>query len=542
MADSSDGKHTPKIPGGNLRETRKPRKISLGPSLSESDICKVNKTGHPAIKNNAGQSKQQQLPGSVQNFDSDPNFESNYEDVFEPKNTTTRTPPILNADLTTQVNKRGRSDTTPEEKNTRKRICEENTKTSQIPEGDVNKAQKLSVQIINDFFNAVGHINNITSEKPDKNGDLIVSETQISLLKQTQLDISRMFTLLIFQNGEIEKENVRLKYKLNEIMPTKISTSEPDPLAQNKTYSEIAAYKAAKAKVRTEQSKETLYDEDANQEYQWETPKTRKKIETIIRMENITDPKHVMQLIKEEINQKNKEIKAFKNIRQTTTGAIIIESFDKEQQQKLKNVIDSNEKFKLKESEPSNPMFMITGIEKGYSESEFLQELIRLNHEIIDELQIPVGDKIKVVAKKQCINPSKENWILQAPPTISKWFIKRRTVYFDLLKVYVQEHINLAMCFKCSGFDHVAKYCTQNECCYRCSQNHNPRECSTEDLKCPNCTKMRYKVTDHTARDPNCPVLKKRKEKFRGNINYEDFQESAQKQLECPSATSKNSQ
>ena len=63
-----------------------------------------------------------------------------------------------------------------------------------------------------------------------------------------------------------------------------------------------------------------------------------------------------------------------------------------------------------------------------------------------------MSHKISFIAKKQCRNLNKENWILQAPPEISKWFLKKEKVNFDLVKVYVQEHFNLANCFQCSGF------------------------------------------------------------------------------------------
>nr|CAI5853131.1 unnamed protein product [Callosobruchus analis] len=92
---------------------------------------------------------------------------------------------------------------------------------------------------------------------------------------------------------------------------------------------------------------------------------------------------------------------------------------------------------------------------------DFVRELIRLNSEIEEELNCNVVEKIKVVARKNYRNPRKENWILQAPPDISKWFLIRGFINFDLLKVYVQEHINLAIYFRCASFGHIAKFCKQ---------------------------------------------------------------------------------
>nr|CAI5856807.1 unnamed protein product [Callosobruchus analis] len=114
----------------------------------------------------------------------------------------------------------------------------------------------------------------------------------------------------------------------------------------------------------------------------------------------------------------------------------------------------------------------------------------------------------------------KENWILQAKHDNAKWFLKKQLVNFDLLKVHVEEHINLAICFNCCSYGHVAKYCKQNECCHRCASCHSAKECKEESLKCVNCQEMKYNDIAHSARDVNCPVYKLR---FRNNIIRQIF-------------------
>ncbi|CAH1984459.1 unnamed protein product [Acanthoscelides obtectus] len=64
-----------------------------------------------------------------------------------------------------------------------------------------------------------------------------------------------------------------------------------------------------------------------------------------------------------------------------------------------------------------------------------------MNNEIEAELNYSVTDKIKVVTKKNGLKPHKENWILQAPPEIAKWFLKRGQIDFDLVRVYVATNV-----------------------------------------------------------------------------------------------------
>lgn len=93
------------------------------------------------------------------------------------------------------------------------------------------------------------------------------------------------------------------------------------------------------------------------------------------------------------------------------------------------------------------------------------------------------------------------------------------------MKIYVQEHLNLALCFNCAGFGHVAKYCGEKSCCHKCGAgDHEGTFCNAATLKCTNCVKMKYKAEDsrHSARDVKCPVYQKRLIGYKSQINYSD--------------------
>lgn len=90
------------------------------------------------------------------------------------------------------------------------------------------------------------------------------------------------------------------------------------------------------------------------------------------------------------------------------------------------------------------------------------------------------------------------------------------------MKVYVQEHLNLAFCMNCCGFGHIAKYCKDKSCCYRCGKEHSGKECTQESLDCINCKKMKFDPEDtkHTARDYQCPIYQKKLKQYRNQVNY----------------------
>lgn len=475
-------------------------------------ISDVNKD-----KRRQKQTSEQTIRGDDERLQDDiPEKENDADLVFKPKQSVFRTPPLKKTGDGNN-NKRPRYETSPEETETTKRPHHDQTSTINNQTETQKQAEKteecaISEEKIIEFYAA---LDIFAAAIEQEKGEL----AHISM-KNAHSQICKIFTLLIFKQGQIEKENIQLKSKvlIQSEMQKTLENEHQTNNQENRTYAKIASF-TPEININQESTSEK------QDERKWMTPRTSKKYETVINVQNVTDPKEAMKKLKQNVNVK--EVGgAFKNIKQTKSGTIIVESHSKVQQEQLQAAIQKIEDINAKENPINDPMFMITGIEKGFSEGEFIEELIRLNDEVEAELQTSVRDKIKVVTKRQCKNPNKENWILQAPPAISKWFLKRGTVYFDLLAVFVKEYYNLAMCFKCAGFDHVAKYCSQKQCCHKCGAEHEPKECTELFLRCPNCAKMKLEDTSHSARDTNiCPVYQRRLSRYKNNINYStDFQ------------------
>lgn len=426
------------------------------------------------------------------------------DDVFKPKNVVNRTPEKENIMYSDQFEpvtgtaKRNRSEPSPEH-HAHKKIHLSDSYEKETQEMDFKE------DIILEMFNNLDIINNVTNSTE-------LPQSDQSALREAHTNLHKLITRLVFQYSSLEKTNIELKHQAQNIDICK----EPDQHKSKMGYADITKM----TKQPEKKANENNIIATNSQNTQWKTPPTvKKKHETIIQIKNVHDPNDAIQKFKTEI--KNKEIgKGFKSIQQTKNGAIIVESFDKKQQEMLKTVLNNNNNFKMKESGEVNPMFMVTGINKGFSNADFLEELQNLNSEIVEELGYSVTDKIEIVTKKQCRNPTKENWILQAPPQIAKWFLKRGTIFFDLVRVYVQEYFNLAICFKCSGYSHVAKYCTEKECCHKCGGQHFGKDCETEELKCPNCSKLKLQDLNHSARSRHCPVYIRKLERFKTNITY----------------------
>ncbi|CAH1962730.1 unnamed protein product [Acanthoscelides obtectus] len=252
---------------------------------------------------------------------------------------------------------------------------------------------------------------------------------------QAAMNIQKLLTQVENKVSQLEKENV--------VLAARIENSQPKCTRTDSSGKSVSTTKEPISKV----------------EEPWTTPPENRKSESIIRVEKTENPRVVLSRLKQEFTQKDTE-GGFKNIRQLQSGAVIVESHTASQKQKLKNILKDKNDITIKTSDGIDPMFLITGTEKGYEAKEFIDELIKLNNEIEAELNYSITDKIKVVTKKNCRNPHKENWILQAPPEIAKWFLKRGQINFDLpgFSNINREQIDAVESDTYGSFKHMEEY------------------------------------------------------------------------------------
>lgn len=438
------------------------------------------------------------------------NNENGNEDVFKPRLSIRRTPPKgdIEQNVVGQIcNKRQRSETSPEAHATKKRQYDINQNDGE------NQITGFSEERIMQIFNHLDKFMDVANRPISS----LTSDDQTGI-KEAHNKLHKLLTLVVFNYGALEKENIKLKKQLE---MQEFVVELDNGMKTNKIHNQVEMnYAGAVITDNNKDPKNKGYLPE--QTKQWTTPPTIKRHETVIRIENVHDPKQAFKQLKSEINDQDVG-KGFKSIRQTKNGAIIIESFNKDQQEKLKVAIQEKQNIKFKESQDTNPMFIITGINKGFSDAELLKEIESLNHEIVEELGYSVSDKIRIIAKKPCRNIEKENWILQAPPAIAKWFLKKGTIFIDLVRVYVQEHYNLALCFKCCGYGHVAKYCREKECCHKCGEEHAGKDCKETEMKCSNCVKFKLGAANHSARDKKCPLYQRMLDRLKHSTNYNDF-------------------
>lgn len=214
-------------------------------------------------------------------------------------------------------------------------------------------------------------------------------------------------------------------------------------------------------------------------------------------------------------------------LRNAANGAVIIEGKAKKSAEVIKKYATErlSASYEIKITELAEPKIIVTGMYEKLSSDEIICKLKSQN--IILE-----KSKLKVLS----INGKRKfSAILEID---SKSFnsvmsTNDKTLNVGWAKCSVHEHLNIKRCFKCYGFNHIAKDCKRKKACKKCAGEHEYSECMSNEEKCVNCfyanRKFNLKLDiNHAASSFNCKVFEREQNIRRKRVQYGELNESSQ--------------
>lgn len=217
---------------------------------------------------------------------------------------------------------------------------------------------------------------------------------------------------------------------------------------------------------------------------------------------------------------KYRNVPALKRVAETRNGNVYLEFNCEKDKAEMIKVLNKKMDLETKEVEKKiNPIMIISGIKEGWKEEDLIKEIVKRN-EIILGQDKEAEKKMKVINKRKTRTGKKENWLIEMRPEIFKIFEKVESIVIDYVIVPIKEYINLAICYKCCRYGHVAKYCEHEASCYNCGGKHEGNNCEERNMNCINCEYAEIEYRTHDARDIRCPVYKRKMDEERGKINY----------------------
>lgn len=240
---------------------------------------------------------------------------------------------------------------------------------------------------------------------------------------------------------------------------------------------------------------------------------------------------NVSEILKKEINPTTAKIN-IATVKNTKSGAVIVECASKEDSRKLKMAVDLSSKLQGKEIKKGNPRIILRGIDKHISKEVLIEKFAENNQSIVDELEGLENFKDEVRERFRYGGKTPKSRtvavVLEVSARARRAFLKDR-VSLGWQSLYAEDHFTVEQCFKCYGYGHRAANCSEkSQHCGKCgSVEHIFKDCKSDTEKCIACVRHNQSKrgpavdTKHDAKNPNCPSLIRAKNLLLNTINYE---------------------
>lgn len=317
---------------------------------------------------------------------------------------------------------------------------------------------------------------NVIKEKVTKNTEMqIIIENQIQIMKDISVlkDIIEAMNLKINQIPEIETtvklltthvteindniNNLQIKHNTDTIVST--AQNIPDFPKPNKTsFAEIVKHPIMI--IQPKDKDQTITD-------------TTKEIK------NLIDPK-------------NYNVRGMKPSRTN----LVISCKDNDDIRKLQNEAETilGDKYVISIPKTKLHQIKLVGLQQKYSNEEILECLKNQNDVITNE------SKVQIVTVRE--NPRGITVILEADEDTYNNIISvfRININWDVCRAY--ESANLRRCMNCQQYNHISKYCKNQQKCGFCAEDHSTKDCDSQIPRCVNC----FLTKTSPSYDVNCSV------------------------------------
>lgn len=245
-------------------------------------------------------------------------------------------------------------------------------------------------------------------------------------------------------------------------------------------------------------------------------------IKIIQKDEKITDDKvttEVSEIIKNEI------ILPIEKVIKTKNKGTIVKCTNKDDVSTtcdiLKNKLGND--FEVSVDKPANPKIKVFGFTSIFKNTEELeQDLNQRNFYQFD-------NKCKVIHYFK-YSKNKQGALIELSSDLYEYLRENKfKIYIGYQCCKVFDAISISLCFKCSGYNHSSKKCTNEVKCAFCAGNHLSTECSSSKIKqvsCANCSYANqnygksYNIHHCAGDTQSCEILKKKIEIMIANTDY----------------------
>lgn len=210
-------------------------------------------------------------------------------------------------------------------------------------------------------------------------------------------------------------------------------------------------------------------------------------------------------------------------ISKVRNGGVAIESAKKEDIEKLKAEVESNNilKTKLNVKVPTRrlPRILIRDIAEEINKENLQEALVEQNEVFTTDSKVEPLFNFKGKRNTQ-------SWVVALDPDAFRKVMKSGKVNIGWTSCRISEHLRPLQCYNCLRLGHVAAQCENYRACGKCGEkDHDKITCKATKSSCINChfanDQFGQKLyTDHSPMDPRCPSLQRAIANLKKKIDY----------------------
>lgn len=203
------------------------------------------------------------------------------------------------------------------------------------------------------------------------------------------------------------------------------------------------------------------------------------------------------------------------SIRNGYKGSIIVKCKDKQSSELL--ISSAHHKmsnaYEVKTPKTKHAQLKVINLSEQLTDDNIVLKIKKQNSYIPQEADIKIIKQINM--KKLPSTDDNFTVILECDSKTSCDIINNEILSIGWDRCRVFEYTYVLRCFKCLGFNHTSKVCTKDQTCAKCSGNHMQKDCTSNEIKCVNCTLAVSKLNisldvHHQANSMECSVLQRR--------------------------------
>lgn len=208
-------------------------------------------------------------------------------------------------------------------------------------------------------------------------------------------------------------------------------------------------------------------------------------------------------------------------------GGVAIEAGTTKTVVKIREAAKKGKSIKCVEPTRLKPRVQVYDVDTEISEEEFVKCLFRQNLEDNGFTEKEVTEGVRVCFKTGKRDRDVYNVVLECAPKIRNELISKGRIYVEFPSCRVVDFLGVSRCFKCQGYGHVEKYCTNTgpTVCSHCGgEGHSFQGCSKkeEEAVCVVC-KAAKKASNDRGGTKSCPIYMNAVERRLSYTHYNGF-------------------